>query len=160
MDPRTENLPQNRSQPKPKPNLCPFGCAESDHDERGYCRHLVGWTLHEQDDAGRTKMDMRKPIPGTDREKAQHDSTDPRCFIDPKSDVVVPMATPTSRVYRPQGPHERVVNHASALERNADATRELLGQQEQTIAELREQREDDRRRLEELEKKLTELVGV
>lgn len=151
MDPRVESLPQNRSQPKKKPNLCPFGCAETAHDERGYCKHLVGWTLHEQDATGRVKMEARKNIAGTDREKAVHDPTDPRCYVG-KGDIVVPMATPTSRVYRAQDANDRVVNHASALERNADATMELIGEQQQTIAELREQ-------MTSLEKKLSELTG-
>jgi len=27
-----------------RPNLCPFGCSASDHDDKGYCCHLEGFT--------------------------------------------------------------------------------------------------------------------
>lgn len=27
-----------------KPNFCPFGCAQGDLDENGYCDHLIGFT--------------------------------------------------------------------------------------------------------------------
>lgn len=155
MDPRTESLPQNRSQPKPKPNLCPFGCSLAQHDERGYCKHLVGWTLHEKDGEGRTKVEVRRVI-HDDREAALHDANDPSCYLS-KSDVVVAMSTPTSRVYRP-GPGDKVVNHPDAVRRNNEVTMELLGQQQEMIAELREAREADRRELAALREKLAAVV--
>jgi len=155
MDPRTESLPQNRSQPKPKPNLCPFGCTLTQHDERGYCKHLVGWTLHEKDSEGRTKIEARRVI-HDDREAAIHDPNSPECFVG-RADIVVAMPTPTSRVYRP-GPGDKVVNHPDAVRKNAEVTMELIGQQQELLAQLREEREADRKELAELRKKLSAVV--
>lgn len=28
----------------PVKNLCPFGCADTQLNEHGYCHHLIGWT--------------------------------------------------------------------------------------------------------------------
>lgn len=90
MDPRVSQLPANRCKPREKAILCPFRCTHKDVNPHGYCKHLVGFT-----EDGRT-IEMRELV-GT-RERCGHLTDEVKA-----SDVIVPMATTTSRVYRKDG---------------------------------------------------------
>jgi hypothetical protein len=92
MDPRLEQLPVNRSQPKAKEILCPFGCGVKNRgvDDRGYCKHLVGFTV----DCNVMELRSRwrgREICGAFTEEVR------------KTDVLVQMPTQTFRVYRRDG---------------------------------------------------------
>jgi len=91
MDPRVAQLPQNRGKPKAKQCLCPFGCQTGKNtDQNGYCRHLVGWTLNNHE------IEVREQHGHLERTGHLLDLVQP-------ADVIVPMATDSSRVYRIDG---------------------------------------------------------
>lgn len=135
MDPRIAELPKNRSAPKAKPLLCPvLGCSTKDESDRGYCRHLFGWSLIGEVGSA---IDVRFEA-GTDKEVCHHNAADDEHYVKP-TDIVVEMATVTKRIYR-LGENDRL---KSDLPRKSDkdvkALLEMVGEQNQTIREMQEE---------------------
>lgn len=150
MDPRVADLPKNRSEPKRKPNYCPFGCSLAQHDERGYCRHLFGWTNDGE------SIEARHFHPETNTELAtKHDPEKPEHFRLP-GDIIVETNTTSSRVYR--GGKGDVLVGLNGGRGEDNAALELLGEQQQEIATLREENAAKEKRLADLEKLVAKLA--
>jgi hypothetical protein len=125
MDPRVAALPQNRSQPKLKPSLCPvMGCTLADESDRGYCRHIYGWTIDG------TSIDVRHN-PGTDKEVCHHDAANEDHYVK-ADDVIVEMPTVTSRVYR-LGPADKLKTDSTSRQGDKD-----MAAMQAMVSELRE----------------------
>lgn len=151
MDPRVADLPKNRSEPKKKPNYCPYGCTLAQHDENGYCRHLIGWTNDGE------KIEVRHFHPETKAElQTRHDSENPAHFRLP-GDIIVETNSTSSRVYRGEKGDVLVGFGGGRSEDNAAL--DLLGEQQQEIAALREEKAEQKKRLDELEAKFEKLLA-
>lgn len=98
MDPRTGTLVRKKPKGGGPEMLCPYGCGNKECDDRGYCRHLIGFTLD-----GRNMEVLERW--GPDNSYLRHGK-----LVEPvlHSDIIVPRETPTSRVYR-GAPGERPV---------------------------------------------------
>lgn len=124
MDPRLADMPRNRMRVKPRfPEICPCGCKLADMNDKGYCKHLVGWTLD------RKIVELRETF-GTGQYERCGVETRP---IDPKNDIIVEMETMTARVYQTQG--DPLVTKVPATDN--DALMALLQEQSAEIEKLK-----------------------
>jgi hypothetical protein len=123
VDPRTPDLQKRKARHSPfnearlecrttgeTLNACPFGCAEGDLDDYGYCHHLVGFT----DAAERKTVEClviargRRAVDGRKREPVL------------RSDKIVVITT-SARVYRDREPTDADRALLSALSDAAEA---------------------------------------